>query len=67
MQFNYYRLPEHYSIKVEGVLNDAGGGHPGPQDILLRGQVVWILYAHHVIQKTEARLGNLSSNRRIIE
>ena len=52
MQFNYV-LPEHYSIQVEGVLNDAGGGHPGPQDILLGGQVVRILYTRHVVQKTK--------------
>ena len=32
--------PKDDAIKVEGVLNDASGGHPGAEDILLGGKIV---------------------------
>lgn len=31
--------PEDDVLQVEGVLDDAGGGDPDPQDVLLRGDV----------------------------
>ena len=35
--------PEHDIVQVEGVLDDARGGDPGSEDVLLSGQIVRIL------------------------
>ena len=34
-------LPESNFLQVEGVLNDACGGHSDPQNVLLCGDVAW--------------------------
>jgi hypothetical protein len=44
-------LPEDNVVQVEGILDDAGGGHSGPQDVLLRGQVVGVSHPVNVRQK----------------
>lgn len=42
--------PEHDALQVEGVLDDAGGGHADAQHVLLRGQVARAGDAVHVRQ-----------------
>ena len=34
-----HTVPENDPVQVEGVLNDAGGGDPGPENILLSWQI----------------------------
>jgi hypothetical protein len=45
-------LPEHNLVKVEGILDDAGGGHTRPQDVLLRRHVVRLSHPVQVGQET---------------
>ena len=53
--------PKDDAVEVEGVLDDAGGGHPGAEDVLLRGQVVLLrgpLYLlHETAQEEGVELG----------
>lgn len=46
--------PEHDALQVEGVLDDAGGGHADAQHVLLRGQVARAGDAVHVRQVAAA-------------
>ena len=50
-----YQPPEHDVVQVEGILDDAGGGDAGAEDVLLAGQVVRCAAAVTVGQKTGAR------------
>ena len=51
----YSTYTESDLLQVEGVLDDAGGGHPHPQDVLLARQVVRHRYAVNVGQVTEIK------------
>ena len=49
--------PKNNVIQVEGILYDPRGGDPGPQYVLLSGQVVLGLDPLQVRQKTKTRDG----------
>jgi hypothetical protein len=44
--------PESDLLQVEGILDDTGGGHSHPQNILLCGQVVCCRYSVYVREVT---------------
>lgn len=44
--------PESYFLEVEGVLDDASGGHPDPEDVLLGRQVAGLCHTVDVLQVT---------------
>ena len=53
--------PKDDAVEVEWVLDDAGGGHPRAEDVLLRGQVVLLRrpvdLLHETAQEEDVELG----------
>ena len=45
-------VPESNFLEIEGVLDDAGSGHPHPQDVLLGGQIAHLRHSVYVRQVT---------------
>ena len=56
--------PKNNVIQVEGILYDPCGGNPGPQYVLLSGQVVLGLDPLQVGQKAKTRQVSVSSPAR---
>ena len=50
-----HTVPENDPVQVKGVLNDAGGGDPRPENILLSWQIFNITDSTQIIKETRIR------------
>ena len=55
-----HTVPENDPVQVEGILNDAGGGDPGPENILLSWQIFNITDSFQIVKETRSRTNQLN-------